>query len=808
MNQSKVLLGAFLLIVFSFPVITGCGAPGKPKQEETLKPVSEKWQVIGPGGGGGQFLPTINPRDPKHVFVRCDMTGAYVTLDGGESWRMFNLRTVVSDFEFDPGNPNTIYAANNALYRSDDRGARWHLVYPDPRNVVAERMIGDHAGQRFETKDGMPDGPIDKVRVDPTNSDRIYLGMGGSRFSSPDRRMGTGGDSARVVFSTDRGKSWSVAARVYGRRILAIFPGAWDDRPDELTVITDRAASRVALETGETEALVLPVERVIDSDGGTGPEGSVFYILADMELIEGKVAGGVYCSNDQGETWTQVNEGLLGGLPSTGKLPRFGTLAVCEGDTRVLYLGCRSYTARTGDGTEMRSFGIFKTETGAESWRWVYQATGDSVIGDNFRGGWMNRSYGPAWGGSPISLGICPTNPDICYATDYGRTYRTLDGGAIWEQVYGKTLPDSSVTSRGLDVTTCYGVHFDPFDKNHIFISYTDIGAFHSYNGGKSWIHSISGVTRSWINTCYWLVFDPEIKGRIWSVWGNCHDLPRPKMFRSGRLEQGGFQGGVAVSEDGGRNWRPTTEGMPPSAVCTHILLDPESPADSRTLYVCGFAEGVFKSTDGGRNWKNASSGLGPKPYAWRMTRLPEGTLFLLVARGGVEGREYIDGALYRSDDKAESWRKIELPRDVNAPNDLVFDPSHPKRMYLSCWPWPKEGREHAGGLLRTEDGGTSWEQVFDEEAHVYAAAVDPENPSTVYVNTFDSAAFRSYDRGESWHRLEGYNFKWGHRPVVDPHNPGMLYLTTFGGSVFHGPAKGVPGAFEDIVESDILRWQ
>ncbi|MFC2076863.1 hypothetical protein ACFLT7_07260 [candidate division KSB1 bacterium] len=74
-----------------------------------------------------------------------------------------------------------------------------------------------------------------------------------------------------------------------------------------------------------------------------------------------------------------------------------------------------------------------------------------------------------------------------------------------------------------------------------------------------------------------------------------------------------------------------------------------------------------------------------------------------------------------------------------------------------------------------------------------------PDCPSTLFINTFDSAAWRSDNYGESWERLRGYNFKWGHRPVVDPHNPGMLYLTTFGGSVWHGSAEGYPNAFEDI---------
>ncbi len=48
------------------------------------------WSVIGPGGGGALFLPTVSPHDPRTVLARCDMTGAYITNDAGGSWRMFN----------------------------------------------------------------------------------------------------------------------------------------------------------------------------------------------------------------------------------------------------------------------------------------------------------------------------------------------------------------------------------------------------------------------------------------------------------------------------------------------------------------------------------------------------------------------------------------------------------------------------------------------------------------------------------------------------------------------------------------------
>ena len=88
------------------------------------------WKVIGPGGGGAQFNPTISPHDPKTVLVRCDMTGAYITHDAGNSWRMFNLRGVVSLFAFDPVDPNTIYAYSAGLFRSTDQGRTWALVYP------------------------------------------------------------------------------------------------------------------------------------------------------------------------------------------------------------------------------------------------------------------------------------------------------------------------------------------------------------------------------------------------------------------------------------------------------------------------------------------------------------------------------------------------------------------------------------------------------------------------------------------------------------------------------------------------------
>ena len=72
-----------------------------------------EFQVAGPGGGGAMFHVTINPHDANEVLVSCDMTGSYITHDGGKSWRMFNLRSVTRFFAFDPSHPHVIYAGNN-----------------------------------------------------------------------------------------------------------------------------------------------------------------------------------------------------------------------------------------------------------------------------------------------------------------------------------------------------------------------------------------------------------------------------------------------------------------------------------------------------------------------------------------------------------------------------------------------------------------------------------------------------------------------------------------------------------------------
>ncbi len=795
------------IIISIFVFIAGCNQITNTPKVGIDKVKS--WEVIGPGGGGGVLKPTISPFDENFVMVHCDMTAAYISKDGGGNWRMINLWNVPEDFEFDPVDPNTVYVATRGfrhsedrgsgmslLYRSVDRGKRWRIVYPDVSKAMKIDRLQNTDFLPSEVIPGAFDGSIDKVAVDPTNNQRIYLGLSPLRFymGYKDKREDT--RTAMLVLSTDYGESWNLLANLPGKKVKAIFPESESGSPDEVIVFTESACVRVNKNTGKVTRLPLPVDRLIAVEGGRNKNKNLIYIQSAFKNENGKIKGGMFVSPDSGKSWASINNGLLDGL-AEGLVPRFRRgLAVCESQPEVAYISTKNPVINK-KGKREDIYSIYKTVNAGADWEPVLlSSTPGGYITKNFKGSWMEKSYDPGWGGNPIDLGVAPGNPDVCFAGDNGRGYKTLDGGKDWEQVYSHNLPDGSYTSRGLDVTTCYGVHFDPFDKKHFFVCYTDIGLFNTFNGGESWFHSINGIPRDWQNTCYDIKFDPEVKGKVWSVWANAHDLPRTKMFgRDGNF--GRFKGGVAVSTDDGRTWGKSNNGIPENAVCTNILVD-EGPADSRVLYVTVFDKGVFKSVDGGKNWAEANTGFGGNLYAWQLRQNPEGRLFVLFARGQRNG-ETVDGAIFFSDDNAENWEELSLPEGVNGPHDLLPDPTNAGRMYLSCWPKSTDGYDEKGGVYKTGDGGKTWRQVFDERVRVNAAGMDPKQPNAIYINTFQNAAYRSNDFGESWKRIEGYRFKWGQRAVPDVNNPGMLFLTTYGGSVFYGPAEGVPNAFEGI---------
>jgi hypothetical protein len=759
-------------------------------------PRFDAWRVIGPGGGGTMLRPAISPHDPSLVVEGCDMTGAYLTHDGGASWRMFNLGDVVSAYAFDARDPRVIYAGTAALWRSEDRGQSWRMVWPDPAKNTLEHGRTDHADQAFSSDD--PTYPsnrgvtIHAIAVDPADSNRIYAAFALRAVGPPTALR----DGSVVIGSTDRGGSWTrratlapervFALSVEGARVLALAEtGAWEGAGTEWQHHDGPAAGR--FDSGSI---------------GHGPDGTILYGTTRTAWAAHALRGGIHVSTDGGRTWRAANTGLVENLvsPGDGEAPEVHAISASARHGLTAYVGFRHL--RLGKGPSGLFNGVAKTTDGGGSWRVVHRES--NAPAENMDGSWIEeraRQMGrDIWYDAPYDLAAAPNDPDICYVTDLFRTYRTLDGGRTWNQVHSARRGQAGWTSRGLDVTSSYGVHFDPFNAKRLFITYTDIGLFRSEDGGDSWTGSTSGIPNAWRNTTYWVVFDPDVKGRMWGAFSGTHDLPRPKMWR--HADPDTYKGGVGVSTDGGRSWTPSNAGMAESAV-TQVLLDPTSPKGARTLYACAFGRGLYKSTDDGKTWALKNDGITQRqPFAWRISRARDGALYLVVARRSEQGRigDDGDGALYRSRDGAAHWTAVGLPRGTNGPNALTVDPRDPRRLYLSAWGVAGREDDTGGGIFLSTDAGATWRNVLSRSQHVYDTTVDPHQPDTLYASGFDQAAWRSPDRGETWTRIRGFNFKWGHRVIPDANDASKIYVTTFGGSVWHGPAAGDPTATEDAV--------
>ncbi len=780
-----------VLLAFCFPVLL--------LSQEILSqavgaPRLDTWRILGPGGGGAQFNPTVSPVDPNLVLVSCDMTGSYLSTDGGESWRMFNLRGVVRYFVFDPVNLNIIYAVTQGLYRSSDKGRTWELIYPKPDQVARVVMSGDHADERIVLRDGSQP-QVEALAIDPADSNTLVA-------------VFTEEKKAGLYLSKDAAKTWAPLGELpAGGRKIMIDPGS----PKKQRTIYVAGANSVSLfEKGNWIHQKSPegVRRFLDVAAGFPAPGRklVFYAISGMNWRGGETgAAGLYISEDGGASWQTISTDFLSSAPRENMRLELRAVGTCLTQPKTAYLSFRDHSRSVAEAS--RFMGVAKTEDQGKTWQMVWRDS-NVLAAANVKDPWITERYGPGWGENPFALGISPTNPDICFGTDFGRTMRTKDGGKTWQGIYARRFEDGTHNTTGLDVVTCNGIHFDPFDPRHWFVSFADLGLFESRNSGQAWKEATSrGIPREWVNTSYWTMFDPEIKGRIWSVMSSIHDLPRPKMWRGRGV--GHYRGGVVISEDGGKTWKPTIEGMGQTAA-THILLDPKSPANARTLYVCGFGKGVFKSTNGGRSWVLKNNGLeGNEPFAWRLIADPQGQLYLLVARRGEDGSlgTPLDGALYRSADGAEHWEKLVLPAGCNAPNGLAIDPGDARRLYLAAWARRMPDGDTGGGVFLSTDAGKTWKNILDKDQHVFDVTLDPKNPLTLYAVGFESSVWKSKSGGESWARLKGYNFKWGQRVFADPLDPDKIYVATFGGCVWHGPSEGDPKATEDIV-TPIMRHQ
>src|SRR6185295_19066566 len=135
--------------------------------------------------------------------------------------------------------------------------------------------------------------------------------------------------------------------------------------------------------------------------------------------IYGVAREGLRISDDGGATWR-------GSEIRPGATARLSAVATSARHPDVAYV---AYSNLDG-----RNFGVAKTIDAGRNWTLVWKET-SSEPAANIHDVWITQRFGPTWGGTPLSLGVAPTDPNVVYATDLGRTLRSTDGGATWNGV-------------------------------------------------------------------------------------------------------------------------------------------------------------------------------------------------------------------------------------------------------------------------------------------------------------------------------------------------------------------------------------
>jgi photosystem II stability/assembly factor-like uncharacterized protein len=109
-----------------------------------------------------------------------------------------------------------------------------------------------------------------------------------------------------------------------------------------------------------------------------------------------------------------------------------------------------------------------------------------------------------------------------------------------------------------------------------------------------------------------------------------------------------------------------------------------------------------------------------------------------------------------------------------------------------------------SGGVWKTENGGQTWNPIFDEQPiqNIGSVAIQQSNPNVVWVGTGEgnprnslnlgAGIYKTLDAGKSWKKMGLDKTICIHRVVIDPANPNTVYVAAIGNPYAEHPERGV----------------
>lgn len=529
----------------------------------------------------------------------------------------------------------------------------------------------------------------------------------------------------------------------------------------------------------------------------------------------GATGGGVWKTEDGGQTWANISDGYFGGS--------IGAVEVAQSDPNVIYVGGGEVTVR---GNVSYGYGMYKSVDAGKTWAHiglensrhiprvrVHPQNPDlvyaAVLGDLFKSGdergiYRSKDGGKTWenilfvnpdaGGCDLILD--PNNPRIIFASTWRvrRTPYSLESGgegsALWKSTDGGDTWTNISQNEGLPegLLGIIGVSVSPVNSNRIFaiIENKDGGLFRSDDGGESWMKVNSDRNlrqRAWYYSRVYA--DTQDEDIVYVVNVSYHkSSDGGRTFKSYNAPHGDHHdlwiapednqrmviaddGGAQVSYDAGENW--TTYHNQPTAQFYRVTTDNHFPyriygaqQDNSTLRVLHRTDGFAITED---HWETSAGGesahlaVDPKDND--------------IVYGGSYG-----GYLERINHRTNQNRGINVYPD----NPMGYGAEGMK--YRFQWNFPIFFSPHEDDKLYaasnhlhvSRDGGESWELISPDLTRndpsklvssggditkdntgveyyctVFAACESPYEKDLIWAGSDDGLIHVSKDAGQNW---------------------------------------------------------
>ncbi|MFI5078125.1 MAG: glycosyl hydrolase, partial [Vicinamibacteria bacterium] len=115
---------------------------------------------------------------------------------------------------------------------------------------------------------------------------------------------------------------------------------------------------------------------------------------------------------------------------------------------------------------------------------------------------------------------------------------------------------------------------------------------------------------------------------------------------------------------------------------------------------------------------------------------------------------------------------------------DLAVDPTDKRRWFVAV---------ASGGVWRTENAGTTWTPVFESEASysIGTVAIDPRNPSVVWVGTGENNSQRSVGYGDGVYKSEDGGKSWKNVGLKSSEHIGKILIHPKDSNTVYVAAQG-----------------